>query len=324
MPRRTPLPEEVGQKSISFADARKFGASQSRLRGSDIHRPFHGVVTTNAIAPTIEARCSQFSPLMAPNRFFSHTTAALLWGCPLPLSMSDPMHALHVSTIRPASPTRTAGTIGHSVAPASAVVLQRQGLPVSDPCSTWLAMSALLTIQDLVAIGDHLIHVPVKPTPGELRPYCTLAELAARTATFHGRGARLATAALGKMRAGAESRTESHLRLLIVFGGLPEPAVNPNVYDGDGSFLARVDLAYPEWMTIVEYDGDQHRTNTAQYERDIRRIEALEAAGWTVVRVRASGLYGDPDGTIARVVAALTRNGWTPPRSRSVRQSRVR
>jgi very-short-patch-repair endonuclease len=324
MPRHTPLPDELIQRPMTFDAARWLGASQSRLRSSDIHRPFHGVVTSNPTADTIFARCRQFAPLLTAGRFFSHTTAALLWGCPLPLIMEAPLMPLHVTTIRPGTPTRAKGVIGHSCAQDALTVMYRYGFPVSDPCSTWLAMSAVLAVGDLVAVGDHLIHAPAIPALGEVRPYCTLTELKARTALFRGRGAERAAAAVDKVRPGAESRTESHLRLLIVGARLPEPRVNPNIYDRQGTFIARVDLAYPEWMTIVEYDGGQHRTDTAQYERDILRIEALERAGWTVVRVRASGLYGDRVGTIARVVAALTENGWSPSRSGHVPAPRLR
>lgn len=56
----------------------------------------------------------------------------------------------------------------------------------------------------------------------------------------------------------------------------------------------------------MEYDGDYHRTDRVQYEKDLLRIEALRDHAWTVILVRKSGLYGDPLGTVARVTRALS------------------
>jgi hypothetical protein len=65
------------------------------------------------------------------------------------------------------------------------------------------------------------------------------------------------------LRPGAESRPETLLRLLLGRAGLPEPEVNVDIRDDSGRFLGRADLVYPPWRTIVEYDGDQHRTSAA-------------------------------------------------------------
>lgn len=62
----------------------------------------------------------------------------------------------------------------------------------------------------------------------------------------------------------------------------------------------------------MEYDGDQHRTSTAQYEWDMMRREALTRAGWTVVYVRWRGLFVNPAHTADRVRSALERAGWRP------------
>lgn len=54
----------------------------------------------------------------------------------------------------------------------------------------------------------------------------------------------------------------------------------------------------------VEYDGDQHRTDTAQYRWDARRLRKLAAANWIIIRVMA----GDRnDEIIAWVKQAFAR-----------------
>jgi very-short-patch-repair endonuclease len=57
----------------------------------------------------------------------------------------------------------------------------------------------------------------------------------------------------------------------------------------------------------VEYDGDQHRSDRAQYVKDIRRLEMLERKGWIVIRVVAEDR---PEDIIWRVREAFARRGW--------------
>nr|WP_254071882.1 DUF559 domain-containing protein [Rathayibacter sp. VKM Ac-2857] len=100
---------------------------------------------------------------------------------------------------------------------------------------------------------------------------------------------------------------ETLLRLLLIRAGLPEPELNVELYDADGHFVARVDLLYRDQRVVVEYDGDHHRTDKRQYERDIARSEAIQALGYQHLRIRASGVHDDPEATAARVRRALTR-----------------
>jgi hypothetical protein len=203
------------------------------------------------------------------------------------------------------------GIAGHHVWAERARVVERFGFPLSDPVTTWIALAALLSHEDLVAAADHLILEPAKQDSQDLRPYCTLAQLHLASANFNGRGARRAARAVGNARQGAESRTETLLRLLFAKARLPEPALNHDIYDANGRWLGRPDMSWSQWRTIVEYDGDQHRTSTAQYEKDISRIDRFIEEGWRVVRVRKRGLFVNPLDTVARVTRALRNGGWT-------------
>jgi very-short-patch-repair endonuclease len=100
--------------------------------------------------------------------------------------------------------------------------------------------------------------------------------------------------------------------LLLVRAGIPEPSLNVGVSSRQGRLLGRGDLVWPEWRTVVEYDGDNHRTSDKQYDRDIRRIEDFVAAEWRVVRVRKRGLFVATSDTVARVRSALAAGGWRP------------
>ena len=98
---------------------------------------------------------------------------------------------------------------------------------------------------------------------------------------------------------------ETLLRLLLLRAGLPEPELNQELYDDRGRWIGRFDMVHREARVIVESDGDQHREDTTQYELDISRIDRAIAARWTVVRVRARGVFVDPGDTIRRVREAL-------------------
>ena len=98
---------------------------------------------------------------------------------------------------------------------------------------------------------------------------------------------------------------ETALRLLLIRAGLPEPELNQELFDDRGRWIGRFDMVYRDARVIVEYDGDQHRTSTTQYELDISRIDRAIAAKWRVVRVRARGIHVSPAHTIRRVREAL-------------------
>lgn len=53
------------------------------------------------------------------------------------------------------------------------------------------------------------------------------------------------------------------------------------VRDADGQFVARCDLAYPEWRIVIEYDSVQEHTGRAALLRDSARRNAITALGFT-------------------------------------------
>ncbi len=238
--------------------------------------------------------------MLRPGLFFSHATAARLWGCPLPHTLTRGS-AIHVTATAPTRAPEGRGVIGHQSQPELAATARRYDLPVADASLTFCQLASVLPLDDLIVIGDHLVLDPAVLDPHDIRPHVTLADLQERVRRFTGRGARLAASAMRLVRQGAESRPETLLRLLLGRAGLPEPEVNPELTDAAGRWLGRADLVYLEWRVIAEYDGDQHRTDTRQYEKDIARFERFVEAGWTVVKVRKTGLFAQPRGTVARV-----------------------
>ncbi len=89
--------------------------------------------------------------------------------------------------------------------------------------------------------------------------------------------------------AAAESRQERRMVQMLVRNGLPTPVLQHEVRV-NGSFVARVDAAYPEWRIAIEYESYEHHTGKAALERDTTRRQQLRRAGWDCVGVTAADL----------------------------------
>jgi hypothetical protein len=69
----------------------------------------------------------------------------------------------------------------------------------------------------------------------------------------------------------------------------------------------RIDVGWPEWKVGVEYDGEQHWTDSNRHAEDIERLEYLAAQGWIIVRVGARQLRYDRAEILAHVRRALVQ-----------------
>lgn len=322
MPRSTRLPEGLREGVFSVGSAVEQGVGRGRLRGSDLERPFRGVRAHPGAADDLLGRCRAYATRLRPGDYFSHTTAARLWGVPLPARYEHESR-LHVSTALPNRAPTGAGIRGHQVEVLKGAVVLRHGLPVSDAATTWCDIAGVLTrssrstgvisgLDDLVAAGDHLVLTPERDDPDDPRPYTRIPELAARVAGgFHRRGIRSARLAVPQIRDGAESRPETLVRLALIARGLTEPELQVRLFDDGGAFIGRADMYYPSFRVVVEYDGEQHRTDDTQYAKDARRVEEFQLARNAVVRIRKQAL---PNLWLecARVERTLRARGWTP------------
>lgn len=281
------------------------GWSEDRVRRRALGRPFHGVRTLVEPRMHLE-RAQAYRPRLRSGQFFSHLSAAVLFGIPLP-TRSPEDDPVHVSVLDPARPPRCRGVIGHVILPGRVAVVERLRLPVTDAASTWLLLGAELAEKELVVATDHLLFTP-RFDRGE-RPYTTRAALQAALDVFRGRGVRALRAALALSSDAAASSPETDLRLIVVSAGLPEPLANAPIRVGN-RLLAIGDLVFPKWKVLVEYDGRHHRTSDVQFSRDRQRLLDLHLAGWLVVTVRAEGLARGRSRTVLEIRAALRAHGW--------------
>jgi hypothetical protein len=122
------------------------------------------------------------------------------------------------------------------------------------------------------------------------------------------------------LRPGGAPPTESLLETLMVqlvrsIDSLPDPVRQHEVVDEHGTFVARLDLSWPELGLFVELDGQHHE---GQPVYDARRETAVVAAtGWLPGRFTWHEVVRIPQ-TTARRLAALAAQA----RRRRVRPGR--
>jgi len=105
----------------------------------------------------------------------------------------------------------------------------------------------------------------------------------------------------------SESPMETRVRVPLVLAGLRPEVQYPVVVN---SRRYRLDLAFPELLIAVEYDGAEHRLQ-ARARSDLMREADLSSAGWRILRFDAAVVMWRPDRVVAEVHAELAvRSGF--------------
>jgi very-short-patch-repair endonuclease len=283
-------------RPFSRADARRAGIGLGELLSHRFHKIFYNCYIASTVPITTELRAEAALGISPPGSYASHFTAAQIWGAVVP-DVSD----VHVTVPGQTGRTVRRGVKSHAAADGAATTRFR-ALPITTPEQTFLDLAAAgLDLVALVVLGDSLIKA------------CGTAarELFDATMAWRGKGAKLARRAAHYVRDGVDSAMESRLRMLVVLAGLPVPQVNFILRHPDGSWRMRFDLCYPALKLIIEYDGRQHAKNSAQWQRDLKRREVLDALGWRIIVITADDFYNAPEQILARVRAALIERGAT-------------
>ncbi len=202
-----------------------------------------------------------------------------LWFCTATHFHGD-RRGVRVSNVRQLPPSR-----GVTVAPEHA----------------FLSAAQELDLVQLVTAGDWLVR----------RRLTTPKRLASYVARATGRSTRAARRAASFVRARVDSPRESRLRMMLVLAGLPTPECNRGI-GTDEWFLGHGDLVYEAHRVVLEYEGDQHRTDPKQWNLDIGRYEEFIGEGWTVIRVTSARMR-TPRSMVQRVYAALVKGGYGGP-----------
>jgi Protein of unknown function (DUF559) len=283
-----PLPASL-PATFSLATAAKAGVGEGRLRADDLTRPCRGVRSRRPVTSLWDVVLA-LAEVLPAEAVFSHSTALLLQRLP----NAGLGSAVHVTTPPGSVRVNRTAVIAHRARIGRTSVLR--GVRVSDPAAAWAALGHLAPLDELVALADAIAY-----------RHTSLEPLAAEVDLAQGRrGARRLREAMGLARLGAESVMETKARLLMVRAGLAEPELNVDILDGaTGEWLARADFVWREQRVVVEYEGDHHRTDRAQWRADIARRRLLEEAGWRVILITADDVLRRPEQLVAMLRAAL-------------------
>lgn len=288
MRHRTPLPEHLGN-NFSVAQSAAAGVGRGRRSARDLARPFHGV-RARVAGDTFRDRVREYAPRMREGQRLIGRSAVRAWGLPFPVRWRED-EKLEVAAPLGASPPRTVGVKGRRLSVDRARTWRVGPVAVVDPIAAVFSCAAELTVTQAVVLIDALL-TDADNYPGLLpgRPVYSRDDIAARLKAWGPfKGCASIRAALAMARDKVESPKETETRLMMVAGGLPEPLVQYEEYDGV-RLVARIDLAYPEWKIAIEYEGDRHRTDKEQWRRDIRRQRELDDRGWIVIRLTQADL----------------------------------
>lgn len=315
-----PLPSQLGPQ-FSTTAAREAGVSRARLRAQDLTAPFHGARRTasdiqaendalaadsaplapaRAAARRMASKARSFLTVMAPGGFICGRSAAVIRGYPVRAP-----EELDVGVLSPRRAPKGAGVAGRRIEPHLVELEWLDGIPISSPATTWTMLARHLSVRGLTIVGDAIVRVP-RDRFGTRHPEqadATLEQLWHAVEAGRHVGVKKLRAAFQRIRVGSSSPLESDYRLDAEDAGLPEPVLDFEVRDGRGRLLGISEFAYPSYRTVVEIEGDHHRTSKLQWNRDIQKYRDYAAEGWEVVRLTAADVRRTR--TAARIVGAV-------------------
>jgi hypothetical protein len=278
-------------------DARRKGLlTAAQLRSAAWARLRHDVYADARLERDHELACRAVALGLPRSAAVAGPSAAYLHGVAHAAEQHDDVHVI---VPPPARLSSRQNVVIHKTSLCAGDVTALGGLPVTSPArAAW----------DIAVWSDPLIAVPIIDGllgQGLVDPVTLVESARQREGT---RGSRRAAKAFALADGGARSPQESRLRVRLVVAGLPAPVTAHPILLPAG-VTAHPELAWPEFLVAVEYDGqwpaDPHRIH-----RDRRRLNQLTAAGWIVLRVTAERMRRDFDAFANEVRSALVARGW--------------
>lgn len=314
-----PLPPSLRTAPFTLAQARSVGVEPGRLRRRDIRRlarglyrwepppsatssspspvPVPGPDSTRPTSARARGTYSWSTPLcaeeedrltlLAPRRAsvaLSHQTLARVEGLWLPPRLDRPGD-LHISRRRTRARLEIPGVLTHrtSLSPHELTRATVGGMTwhVTTRTRLWLDLGALLSLQELIVLGDHLVTRAARDHGADPSAFlASLIRAVEETPSCRNHRRRLREAA-AQLRVGAHSPPETRLRLALLSAGLPEPELQLEVWDPEFSPMrpASADLGYWTARLAIHVDGGHHGQDR-QIDRDVQRNAAFERRGF--------------------------------------------
>ena len=267
---------------FTTAQAHQHGFGRGALRGGSVRRQLRGVYVPAWADDGLVTRVEAARRVLPEDARPDGVTALQLLG--VAVGTTEPLRFV---TAHP-----------HQVRRRGVRVRRSAATRTTEAAEAFVSAARELDLVDLVAAGDWLVRL------GLTAPE----ELVQTTYAARGQATRHARRAAGLVRRRVDSVQETRLRLALVLAGLPEPEVNPLV-QAKGRHVGRVDLFLRTWRVVIEYEGDQHRLDRRQWNRDVWRQECLVKDDHTLVRVTAERMRA-PRTVVLGVHQALVERGY--------------
>jgi very-short-patch-repair endonuclease len=191
-----------------------------------------------------------------------------------------------------------AGLLVHRTSLHPGEITQVKGLTVTSPVRTAYDLARRGDLVEGVVAVDRLANVH-RFSPDLLLNF---------SARYRGtRGNELVSHVLAHADRRAGSPMETRLRMLIVQAGLPRPEVQWVVQDERARTAVWLDLAWPDLMIGIEYEGQDH-TEPDQVLLDVGRYTGLVDGGWRIYRYTKFEILRRPDLIVAQLTRALKRS----------------
>ena len=173
------------------------------------------------------------------------------------------------------------------------------GLCTTNGVRTVIDLGARLTVPELMMVAERALHLRLALSD---RLNARFAELSTR-----GRpGSAVTREVLRRLdpsRAPTESELEVMVDEIVTSAGLPRLVRQHPVHIDGRSFL--LDLASPDLMIAIEADGFAVHGLRSAFESDRARQNALENAGWLVLRFTWLHVSNRPDDLVATIARAI-------------------
>ena len=241
--------------------------------------PYWGLRARVDPGTDVALRASIFANRMPQRAFYFGRTAAALHELPMPVRFAQETN-LHVGVPSGDRRVEALGVIPHHVRIEPVDIVSHRSLRVTSVARTWCDLAASgLTLAELVAAGDRAIW--------HRAPQTTAARLLECVHRYESRrGALKMRMAFDLLSDAADSAPESEVRVAIVTAGFPPPLVNAEIRLRSGETM-HPDLSWPQFKVAIDYEGDHHRVERDQWNRDIRRFRLFNDETWRIYRATA-------------------------------------
>jgi very-short-patch-repair endonuclease len=266
------------------------GAIEHRLATRRLQRLWRGVYAFGHQELTRQGRLLAAVFAGGPDARLSHLTAAVEWE--MLMREGD---ELDITVPARSGRSRQPGIRLHCVRRVHPEDLTlKNGIPITTPAKTLVDLNAV--------VSDRLVERAFEQA--QIRRLLPAGALDTALERSNGRKTRMLRALVARERRVStvtRSELEESFLALVRRAGLPEPEVNTRLGGYEVDFLWRAQ------RRVIEVDGHAYHSTRQATNRDRRKDDDLEAAGYRVTRFTADQILHDLSDTLERTRRALGR-----------------